>query len=692
MNNETYPTANNADVKNAGSDLRGKKKSGTGLSMKMKLIMIMATICIIPLLTTTIISFVSSTGVAQSSAENVNLKQAEFASNDFTKTMDANFRAMEQVAGALSTRNFVKDPTDTAKFDAMVAQLQLVDSKFGDGNSTVVTGADGENLARSKGNFTNIFEREYFKQAMTGKNYLSAVSISKTTGSRIVVPAVPIFDDDGSTVIGILTRNYDVGYLHDALVEEAGEGQVIYIMDDKGDVIALSDRELTAEDTLNRSESRAFKDSATTKEGSFIETYEGEKKVTSYVKSDLTGWIFVVATDYNVTMASSQKATMLMIFVGVVLAIIAIIVAIFVGNSINKPIVAIDQSLGLLADGEFKDIGSGAERDDEFGTMVRNTNSVINVLVDTLMGIKKLAVDVDSHAQEVKEMAERIFGNAKDASSSIGDIASGATQQAEDIQSATENVDNISEAIRSVLEHAEDLKATATSMNDNSNRSAEQLSKLSEASDEMTNSVHEISESIGTTSTSVERISDKVAVIAEIASQTNLLSLNASIEAARAGEAGRGFAVVAEEIGKLAVDSARAADEITGEMNVLLEQAQGAVRKSEDVMKATEDQKQVLVSTVDSINQLIQDIQTTVDGVNSITDAAKSSDDAKVVVVDAMSGLSAISEENAAASQQTAASMKELNDNLQILEKSAEVMKRIADDMKNRLTFFKLEG
>ncbi|MCR5775450.1 MAG: methyl-accepting chemotaxis protein, partial [Lachnospiraceae bacterium] len=171
--------------------MKAKKQSGSFFgSMKTKLIFIMAAVCIIPLAVAIIISYVSSRSVALNSAMELNQKQAAFVEDDFVKTIEANFRAIEQVASAKSTRDFIKDPSDQAGFDAMVAQLQDVDAKFGDGNSTVVTGADGENLARSKGDFTNIAERGYFKTAMTGTNYLSEVSVSKTTGAKIIVPAV----------------------------------------------------------------------------------------------------------------------------------------------------------------------------------------------------------------------------------------------------------------------------------------------------------------------------------------------------------------------------------------------------------------------------------------------------------------------------------------------------------------------
>ena len=669
-----------------------KKGGAKGLfsSMKTKLILIMMAICIIPLLISIVISYLTAKSVALKSAENLNLKQAEFVAGDFSGTIRANLRAMEQVAASKFTREFIRCPENKEYYDAMVEQLQDLDERFGDGNSSVITGPDGQNIARSKGDFTNISEREYFKQAIAGNTYISEVSVSKTTGARIIVPAVPIYDRDGK-VGGVLTRNYSVDYLHEHLVAEASEGRTVSILGSDGKVVAVSDRVLSPDEEVDESGSRAFLEAAgNAEEGSFEEKTDGKKTITSYVSDPLTGWVFVVTTDYDTIMAESDRSAFILVIIGLVLALLAIIIALLVGRSIDRPITAIDESLEQLADGRFSDIKTYDGRQDEFGTMIRNTNSVI-VKLDGMMGdIKGSAHDVDLHAVEVKEMTGRIYGNIDGAAGAVAEIATGATQQAHEIQSANENVGSISEAIQHVLVSAESLETTVVNMRENSRTSAEQCARLSEATEGMTVGIDQISHSIGATSDAVNRINEKVAVITDIANQTNLLSLNASIEAARAGEAGRGFAVVAEEIGHLAEDSSKAAEEILAEMNSLLAESRDAVEKSRKVMEAAEEQKRVLDSTVDHINTLIGDIETTVAGVESIASDARTCDEAKNVVVDAMSGLSAISEENAAASQETANSMEELRANLQKLEGSAEEMQTIADSMEERLEFFRL--
>ena len=666
------------------------RKRGFLSNTKTRLIMSMAAICIIPLAIAVIISFISSSNSAKDDAEKLNLKQAEYVENYFNSTMNANLKVMQQVTMAASTVDFVKDAENEERFERIVAQLQFVDTQFDDGNSTVITGQDGQNLARSKGDFTNIFDREYFQIAIKGYPNLSAVSISKTTGARIIVPAVPIYDADGTTVIGVLTRNYNIGHLHDLLLAEATEGQTLYIVDNDGMVVATSAQELGPEDSIDMSGEKIFeKISAGEERGTFIEKIDGKKKITSFIKEPISGWTIVVSTEYNVIMAASNKATSMMLIIGIILAIIAIIIAIIIGNGINGPIKAMDESLMLLANGEFKQINGYQNRKDEFGAMVLNTNSVINKLDSIVASIRETANVLDKDSTDVANRANSITSTMDGISSAVQDISAGASQQADEIQQATESIHIISGNIEGVTDDANGLAKTAQIMNTNSRSSEKDLQALEQSTNQMATAIQRIMEVIDGTSRAVNNISTKIADIDSIATQTNLLALNASIEAARAGEAGRGFVVVAEEIGKLATESANSANEIKEEMDKLLMQTEETVHVADDVAQTNKYQYDIITTTVNNIQSLISEIQNTVNGVDSINNNATACNDSRVVVVDAMTNISAISEQNAASTEETSASMEDINNTVTILAREASELKEHADKLMEEMKFFK---
>ncbi len=667
-----------------------EKKRGFLGTTKSRLIFSMAVICIIPLVIAIVISFTNSRKASKIEAEKLNKKQVEYVEQNINGKMTSNLIAMQQVAVSKSTRDFIKDSEDQFKFGAMVSELQYIDARFDDGNSTVVTGADGGNLARSKGDFTNIYDREYFQLAMKGYPNLSDVAISKTTGARIIVPAVPIMDDDGSTVIGVLTRNYNIGFLHELLVSEAEEGQIICIIDKYGNMVATSEMELEPEDTIDMSSSNAFKRVSEGKEsGSFIENVDGEKRITSYIIEPISGWAIVVSTKYNVIMRSSNNATMMMLITGIVLAILAIIVATIIGNGINGPLTSMDESLKLLANGEFKEINKYQNRGDEFGTMVQNTNSVIGKLKEIVDSIRKTAGELDKDSTNVANTANQITYTMEGISNAVQGISTGAAQQANEIQQANESIQVISGNIEEVSDGATGLARTAEIMDSNSRNSEKDLQALEQSSNQMAEAIERIMNVINETSMAVNSISGKIADIDSIASQTNLLALNASIEAARAGEAGRGFVVVAEEIGKLATESANSANEIKIEMDKLLAQTEETVRVADDVASTNKYQYDIISTTVNSIQSLIDEIQTTVDGVGNINNNAASCNDSRVAVVDAMTNISAISEENAASTEETSASMDQINATVSILAKDADILKQHADMLMEKMQFFK---
>ena len=381
----------------------------------------------------------------------------------------------------------------------------------------------------------------------------------------------------------------------------------------------------------------------------------------------------------------------LAITVSIILVVLALLtwLTVCIIRYIRINVEKVADSMAHLANGEFVKVDEAKVGKDEVGQIIRNSNYLVDTLQGIISDIKNIVNTVNSSATELAETAEQISQTTDGISDAVQGISTGAVQQAEEIQNANINVERISDAVSKVRENTNSLEQTAANMNTESQGAVEELGKLRQSASDMSSRITEITDRINATSMAVSNINDKVAAITSIASQTNLLALNASIEAARAGDMGRGFAVVAEEIGKLADDSARSADEIRKEMEKLLGESGQAVKTAKEVQSTNEAQQSVINHTVDSIDVLIGAIGTTVSGVDSINESALQSEQAREVVVDVMSSLSAISEENAASTEETGAAMEELNANINILAQSAEALQGLARQLAEDIAFFK---
>lgn len=193
-----------------------------------------------------------------------------------------------------------------------------------------------------------------------------------------------------------------------------------------------------------------------------------------------------------------------------------------------------------------------------------------------------------------------------------------------------------------------------------------------------------------TTNDSAKRIREAAELITSIASQTNLLSLNASIEAARAGNAGRGFAVVAMEIQKLAEQSSGAADIISRIISELTAQADLTVKIVDEVSEVMQQQQQQLQLTQECFAVLEHGIGQSADEIKKVLEQTGSCAAARNDVEEVIESLSAISEQNAAAAAKAASSMKELTEMMDGMLLSSGSLKEIARQMEYDLKFFQL--
>ncbi len=662
-------------------------------SIRAKLIMIMAGLLVVPVVALTVVSMVISLRQGTENAYEVNVAQAALVEEQLQTLYESNFKALKTFAASPEAIGYLDGSLSGEEVEEELLQQMLnIDANLNDGNSTAISGTDGQQRLRTVGKTVNIAERDYFKQPQAGASqYVSDMIVSKSTGTAIATFSVPVLSKDKSTFLGIVQRNYDVGDLHDLLASDVTQDrQEIVIVDRTGTVVAHSLREVNTEEPEKQDQNPFYTDSRGDKtSGQYVSEFMGDTWIISWDKLATSEWVVASCRVKEVALGTVYKTLILQAIMGVAFLVIGILVALAFSTTITKPLSAVADSLSKMADGAFKKIDGYENRTDEFGVIIKNTNEVVDRLKGIVGEISNGAGDVNSASDSLAQTSGLISTNTDSVSRAVQEIAQGATQQAEEIQNVTKNMEKIGEAVENVQESARELSSIAERMQDASSESAESLKELKKSSENMDSAINDISERISATSDAVGRINGMVESISNIASQTNLLSLNASIEAARAGEAGRGFAVVAEEIGKLALDSNESANKIRSEMDSLLSESQAAVRMAENVQKNNERQQEVIETTFSSVSRMIEDIEETSRGVGKIAENADACVAAEDVVSEAMSSLSAISEENAASSQETGASMAELSERVASLSDNAQSLRNVSNSLTDEIGFFK---
>ena len=372
---------------------------------------------------------------------------------------------------------------------------------------------------------------------------------------------------------------------------------------------------------------------------------------------------FQVELDQAKTMANVCTVIIFIVIVaaGLAIAVVTTLIGKIITNSITEPVEQIEAAVASLRKGELSNVEMLTyESEDELGDTIRNLKEAMGILADY---VSEISVEVKAIAQgdltrngdditdflgdfselktsllyilkrfnstlsEISNLAEQVSSNSSEVENASKSLADGATEQAGVIEELNATIDTVVDMAEDTAKETQNASARVKA---SANKANEEKEKMNELLTEMEH-ITEISKEIGNIITDIE----------DIASQTNLLSLNASIEAARAGEAGKGFAVVADQIGKLAADSAKSAVNTRD----LIDKTLVEIEKGNTITR----------TTAESFNQIITDMESFAELAENTMEKANSQAESLEQIGQGIEQLSGVVQGNAASSEENTA-------------------------------------
>ncbi|CUH92518.1 methyl-accepting chemotaxis protein [Herbinix luporum] len=332
------------------------------------------------------------------------------------------------------------------------------------------------------------------------------------------------------------------------------------------------------------------------------------------------------------------------------------------------------------------------KRRDEFKELAKGISDMMQHMSNLIGQVQAVTGTVSNSVKHLSTTSGELLTATKGITETIDDMGSGMVHQAEDAQNCAMQMSGLSEHINQLYENTNENEKIADYTQEVTNNGIQIIEELNEKSKATSEVTQDVIRKIQEFEVQSKKIEGFVNIINEIASQTNLLSLNASIEAARAGEAGRGFAVVAEEIRKLADQSMEAANQIQNTVKDITEQNKEAVSTAGKAEEIVSSQTEALTRTINVFKKINLHVNSLADNFKDIIERLKTIETVKEGALTSIQNISAVTQQTAASSEEMNATAILQMEAVEQLSKSANILENDAKKLVEAIKIFKIKN
>lgn len=417
--------------------------------------------------------------------------------------------------------------------------------------------------------------------------------------------------------------------------------------------------------------------------------YNGRSYLFLYSKSNETGCLLCAMVPRDLIMAQADDIKQLTIMISFFAVLIVLLVGIMIVIGIQKNMKRISKTFGEVAKGDLTVLVKATGRD-EFRDLAGSATDMISNTKKLVNKVKNATEQLEVSSEDVTRVSGVISDYSQDITTAIQDINEGMARQSTHAQECVDKTEILSTEIQGVGRIVERVGALVNQTEEMINQGMNIVHALGSRAQETTEITEKVGESIASLKEESEIINSFVATITDISTQTNLLSLNASIEAARAGEAGRGFAVVAEEIRHLADDSAKAAGEISNNVEHISAQTLKSVQSANEAQAMVALQTEAVEQVVEVFKNMQQRMQELVGGLKEIVAGIESADREREETVYAVKNITDIIEKTASNTEAVNEVADKLLENVENLHKTADVLGENMVGLKTEISVFRI--